>query len=222
MAAGCPADHAAGMEADAPMTEQSPFSYACSRCSRCCVDKLIQVNPYEVARLARNVGTSTGEFRRRFTDGARLNQDDDGRCVFLGEQGCTVHADRPLVCRLFPLGRVVGEDGAVAFSIPHYNPGARGSFGAGATVADFLEEQGAGPFIAAADAYFAWYCRAHRADPEGMSEVAGGDLLDLDEQVASWCRARAIEEPRDLEARRRLHLEILSALIEKGDGHDGM
>ena len=217
MAAARPARHASGMESDSPMTAQTPFSYGCTRCSRCCVDKLIQVNPYEVARLARNVGTSTGEFRRRFTDGARLNQDEAGRCVFLGDQGCTVHADRPLVCRLFPLGRVIDESGAVTFSIPRYDPGARGSFGVGATVADYLEAQGAGPFIEAADAYFAWYIRAHRLEPAAIDGAADADLLDLDEQVAGWCRASSTAEPHDLEVRRRLHLEILSALIEEGD-----
>ena len=199
------------------MDAQSPFSYACTRCSRCCVNKLIQVNPYELARLAGRLGLTTGEFRARFTDGARLNVDGDGRCVFLEAEGCSVHSDRPLVCRLFPLGRVVDEDGQVSFRRPDFEPGAAGVFGTDATVADYVEAQGAAPFIAAADAYFRWYLRARRADEGPRADPGGGsDLLDMDEQVAGWCLARDEEEPHGVEARFRLHLEILDHYLDEG------
>lgn len=197
-----------------PLTADSPFSYACTRCSRCCADKFIQVNPYEVARLARSQGMTTTAFRDRFTDGARLNQDEAGRCVFLGPDGCSVHADRPLVCRLFPLGRIIDEDGDVHFSRPRFEPEAAGRFGSDATIADYVATQGAEPFIAAADAYFDWYCRARHCDPDAVAP--DGDPLDLDAQVAAWCRARGVEEPADIDERRRLHLLMLDQLIDGG------
>jgi hypothetical protein len=85
----------------------SAFSYTCHACSRCCHDKIIHLNPYEVARLAENRGVSTTEFLARYTEnnGTALRRVEDGACVFLTPQGCGVHPDQPLVCRLYPLER---------------------------------------------------------------------------------------------------------------------
>src|SRR5215470_9862277 len=95
------------------------FDYVCRRCLKCCHHQRIQLNPYELARLARNLGLTTTEFRAAWTehgDGLALRQTETGACVFLGSEGCTVHPDRPLVCRLYPLGRHVSADGSEAFS----------------------------------------------------------------------------------------------------------
>ena len=207
------------MEPDATMGPETPFSYRCRRCNRCCTGKRIQVNPYEIARLARARGVSTGEARERFTVDGALRQDAADRCVFLGEEGCTVHADRPLVCRLFPLGRVIESGGAVHFV--RVDPSwARGEFGEAGVVADFVAAQGAGPFIAAADAYFDWYCQARERLAAGAAMMSGGeqdDLLDIDSQLAAYCGTHGITEPVDLDERMHLHLAILDGQL--GDDH---
>ncbi|MEG3148106.1 YkgJ family cysteine cluster protein [Sphingomonas sp. RT2P30] len=205
----------------ATMGPATPFSYRCTRCNRCCTGKRVQVNPYEIARLARAKGVSTSEARAFFTANGALRQDDVDRCIFLGEDGCGVHADRPLVCRLFPLGRVVAADGAAHFVMLDRN-WARGEFGEAGMVADYVAAQGAAPFIAAADAYFAWYCRARERLAAGMPDETAGkstDLLDIDGQLAAHCRAQGMVEPADLEARLALHLAILDAELE-GEGDD--
>jgi Fe-S-cluster containining protein len=207
----------------ATMGPATPFSYRCTRCNRCCTGKRIQVNPYEIARLARAKGMSTSAARQAFTVDGALRQDDADRCIFLGADGCGVHADRPLVCRLFPLGRVVEADGAAHF-VTVDKSWARGDFGEVGVVADYVAAQGAAPFIAAADAYFAWYCRARArlaaggamADP---AETGAADLLDIDSQLATHCRARGMAEPQDMAARLRLHLAILDGQLE-GEGED--
>lgn len=202
----------------ATMGPATPFSYRCTRCNRCCTGKRIQVNPYEIARLAHARGVSTGEARDRFTVDGALLQDDADRCVFLGEEGCSVHTDRPLVCRLFPLGRMVEAGGAAHFV--RVDPSwARGAFGEDGVVADYVASQGAAPFMAAADAYFDWYCRARERLAAGMADGSGGergDLLDIDSQVAAHCAALGAQEPEDVEARMRLHLAILDGWIEEG------
>lgn len=48
--------HAATASDRVMETRQDRFSYVCNRCRRCCHHKLIRVNPYEIARLARNQG----------------------------------------------------------------------------------------------------------------------------------------------------------------------
>lgn len=93
----------------------------CVRGGGCCHAKQIAVTPWEIARLARATGLSAAQARDRLTiaGGTRLRTEgpDDGRghaaCSLLGAQGCSVHADRPLACRLFPLGRNLAEGRAV-------------------------------------------------------------------------------------------------------------
>jgi len=202
----------------APMTADTRFSYRCTRCNSCCVDKRIQVNPYEIARLARNRGVSTAEARKTFTTAdSALRQQEDGRCIFLGDQGCTVHADRPLVCRLFPLGRVIDAAGKVHF-VPYPDPlAAHGEFGEAGVIADYLEAQGATAFIAAADAYFAFFCRANARMGAGTPVVADPDrdLLDIDSELAAACAASGVAEPEDLLERMWLHISLLDQLLDR-------
>src|SRR5262245_23039972 len=145
-------------------SRSAPFGYVCRRCSRCCQDKQIQVNPYEVARLARAKGQSTSAFRADWTidgRGTTLRWTEDGACVFLGPHGCEVHGDRPLVCRLYPLGRHVRSDGGEYFTTLEGHPQSAGQFTGDGTIAEYLSAQGAQPFMDAADAYFRWLCVAH-------------------------------------------------------------
>ena len=195
----------------------TPFSYACRRCNGCCRNKRIQVNPYEVARLARAHGISTGEARAHFTSEGSLLQREDGTCVFLTGEGCGVHADRPLVCRLFPLGRVILADGTWYYTELDRS-WANGAFGTAGTAGDYVASQGAGPFVQAADAYFRWYVAAARTldGPAGEDEGDESDeedLLDLDRQIARWSVTSGTPEPDDIDARMRLHVAILASKL---------
>src|SRR6185437_15358050 len=89
------------------------FAYTCGRCFNCCRNNDIQVNPYEIGRLAGRLGLSTTETIALYTRdglGTLLTQRDNGDCVFLDDNGCSVYTDRPLVCWLYPLGRNVEAD----------------------------------------------------------------------------------------------------------------
>jgi Fe-S-cluster containining protein len=109
------------------LNRDTPFGFSCNRCLQCCRDKKIQVNPYEIARLAARLGISTTVFIAEHTDagGVHLRFDDEGACVFLDAQGCSVHEDRPLVCRLYPLGRHLDGSDIETFSEVEPEPGAR-------------------------------------------------------------------------------------------------
>lgn len=41
------------VEQSTSITRDASFGYVCGRCSRCCQHKHIQLDPYEIARLAR-------------------------------------------------------------------------------------------------------------------------------------------------------------------------
>jgi Fe-S-cluster containining protein len=197
---------------------EDAFNYTCLRCKRCCSNKRIQVNPYEVARLARHRGETTTEVRARWTVGGAgtfLRQTEDGACVFLGPGGCTVHPARPLVCRLYPLGRHATDRGEVWFSDDDLTPPPGGDFSGDGTVSGYLASQGAGPFIEAADDYFNWYLAvmkrlgAATAVAKDRGARAGIDMLDMDAAVAEHCRSAGLPEPQDIEDRKRLHLTVL-------------
>lgn len=213
----------------------SPFSYTCHACSRCCHDKIIQLNPYEVARLAQNRGISTTEFLARYTErsGTALRRTEEGACVFLTPQGCGVHQDRPLVCRLYPLGRHVTSERGEEFRELQPHPETEGEYGIAGTVQTFLDRQGADPFIEAADQYVELVGRlvaALRArgdaNAAGMREVqhvvdestANGatEWLDMDRMVAKYCGDRTLPVPTDLREKMRVHIQAIEAgLVEQ-------
>ncbi len=218
------------MPEPARRTRESVFAYACARCRRCCHDKRIHVNPYEVARLARNRGLSTTELLARYTTeaGTELATTETGACVFLTDAGCGVHADRPLVCRLYPLGRHVDEDGGETFSELAPHPETEGVYSVFGTVDGFLEAQGVRPFTAAADRYLELVTRlsarlseAVEREPELQADLraaldappAGAvpEWLDLDRVVEAWRRERGLPAPATAEAAMAMHIEALDA-----------
>jgi hypothetical protein len=212
---------------------ETPYSYLCHRCRHCCHHKLIQVNPYEAARLARNRGVSTTVFIRDYLENSvYLRRLGDGACVFLGPQGCTVHPDRPLVCRVYPLGRHVEASGAVTYSHLEPHPQTQGVYGQAGTVADYLVQQDVAEFVAAADHYLAILQRLYSAwrraqvAPEAgepAPQSPGGelpDLMDLDRVVADSCARRGIAEPTGIDERMRLHLEAITRWLERNSGDE--
>jgi uncharacterized protein len=197
------------------------FGYICNSCNRCCYDKDIQLNPYEIARLARRLGLSATQFREAWTKdsaGTRLQQTRTGACAFLGTEGCTVHSDRPLVCRLYPLGRHVGPDHSERFTLLDGHPESAGQFTNDSTIGKFLETQGALPFLAAADDYFDWCCAANEqleidwsqgSNRSHETQQDAFDFLDMDAAITNHCQSKNAPEPEDLEERKKLHLNIL-------------
>jgi uncharacterized protein len=207
------------MSSDFSASRSSTFGYICRRCSRCCQNKYIQLDPYEVARLARARNEKISQFRAAWTingEGTALRQKQDGTCVFLGPQGCEVHPHRPLVCRLYPLGRHLRSDGFEYYTMQEGHPLSEGEFTEQGTIADYLESQGAKPYLAAQDGYFQWICWAHEQldfGRQGAAATAEGsvdlDLLDMDSMIAKHCAATGELEPEDIDDRLQLHLKLL-------------
>jgi Fe-S-cluster containining protein len=80
---------------------------------------LVLLNPWELHRLASEKQLTTREFRDHFCDwsGIRLKfegpKDARGKKAcsqYIANFGCSVHASRPLACRLFPLGRQIQNE----------------------------------------------------------------------------------------------------------------
>jgi Fe-S-cluster containining protein len=212
------------------LVRTSAFAYRCGRCSRCCSGKRIPLDPYEVARIAEELGLSTTETLEKYTDhgGALLAVRDGDVCVFLGANGCTIHPARPLACRLYPLGRRVAGPGEERFAVVAEDAGCEGDTKGTGTVEDYLEQQQAAPFLFATDRYRAVLQKLMAAllEREDLAECAeqvtemlaraptaqDESLLDVDAVVGRRCAERGVAVPGELEQQIALHLEALYEL----------
>ncbi|MDO9254252.1 MAG: YkgJ family cysteine cluster protein [Bacteroidales bacterium] len=91
----------------------------CSRTGTCCHGKLVLLNPWELACLAREKKITAREFRDLYCEfgGIRLRFDgkvgwkEQHACSqYIDNFGCSVHLGRPLSCRLYPLGRQIQSE----------------------------------------------------------------------------------------------------------------
>lgn len=94
----------------------------CEGCSGCCrgMGNSVVLDPYDVWRLEQGLGIPFAQMIGRqvmlsVVDGLilpSLNMEATGACPFLNEAGrCSIHAFRPGICRLFPLGRYYHDGG---------------------------------------------------------------------------------------------------------------
>lgn len=218
----------------------SAFSYQCHACGRCCHNKRIQTNPYEVLRLSRNRGMSTGAFARRYLEleGPYLRVTADGSCVFLDVKGCSVHADRPLACRTYPLGRWVSGVGVETFRALNPHPQTEGEYGEEGTVGHFLAEQNTFPYLEAADQYQALFYRLFEALQQAMpmnARLAGEaraamyatddqdvpafmEWLDVDQSVERYCAEHRLAVTGEIDEIIRTHILAIDEWLKKFKG----
>lgn len=98
----------------------------CEGCSACCrgMGTSIVLDPLDIHRLTTGLGIPFEALLSRYielnvVDGLILPNlkmtGDEESCLFLNEEGrCSIHAFRPGICRLFPLGRFY-EDGSFRY-----------------------------------------------------------------------------------------------------------
>lgn len=105
--------------------QESPLRFACNpglECfTKCCRDVNIFLGPYDIVRLRKRLGISSGEFLEQYTLTLvpeatgfplvvlKMQEDEARACPLLGPGGCTVYEDRPWSCRMFPLDRAEQE-----------------------------------------------------------------------------------------------------------------
>lgn len=93
----------------------------CKGCSACCrgMGDSIILDPYDIWQLCKGLGETfdgllDGKIALGVADGMilpHLNMEGDA-CPFLNNAGrCRIHAFRPGICRLFPLGRYYEDEG---------------------------------------------------------------------------------------------------------------
>lgn len=210
-------------------TRKSVFSYQCHACNKCCHNKLIQINPYETLRLSGCLGISTTQFRKKHLDGQFLKQNkSSGACQFLGKNGCTVHKDRPLVCRLYPLGRLRLENGDELFTelMPH--PKSKGVYGNDSNVAAYLKTQEVSSFLKAEKQYLklirqmaisALKDEIYENEEKTLAKSPKKTLdysdwiLDPDPIIKKYCQWKHLEIPNKVNQKFKYHIAAIQSWV---------
>jgi len=111
-----------------PIDLEETFRFECSpglACfNACCRDLNQFLYPYDILRLKRRLGISSGEFLKCYTSQhlgpesglpiVSLTSADAKRltCPFVTAEGCSVYPDRPSSCRIYPLVRAISRNRA--------------------------------------------------------------------------------------------------------------
>ncbi len=116
----------------AKLTADSNLKFRCHPGVSCftnwCGNINIVLTPYDILRIRRPLNLSAEEFLLRFTTpvylektdlpGVKIHLDENGRCPFVTEEGCTIYPYRPTTCRYYPVGmsyfHAAGNEGTAA------------------------------------------------------------------------------------------------------------
>lgn len=87
----------------------------------CCGHIDIILTPFDILRLRKHLNLPADEFLLRFTTptyvektdlpGVKIHLDEDGRCPFVTDEGCTIYQERPSACRYYPIGMANFHEG---------------------------------------------------------------------------------------------------------------
>jgi uncharacterized protein len=106
-------------------TLDDKFKFSCHKdlaCyNTCCRDVNIFLTPYDVLRMRRSTGLSSGEFLKTYTfallgeEGIplvvlKMMEDENKTCRFVTPDGCGIYQDRPWSCRMYPVFPVSSEE----------------------------------------------------------------------------------------------------------------
>ncbi len=100
------------------LTADSKLKFRChpgvSCFTACCGNINIILTPYDILRMRKGMNLPAEEFLLRFTTpvylektdlpGVKIHLDENGRCPFVTEKGCTIYPYRPTTCRYYPVG----------------------------------------------------------------------------------------------------------------------
>jgi Fe-S-cluster containining protein len=102
------------------------FRFTCSpgvACfNECCRDLNQFLYPYDILRLKKGLGMSSGEFLERYTIqqigpesglpivALKTTHAEGSKCPFVTEKGCRVYPHRPSSCRIYPLVRTISRN----------------------------------------------------------------------------------------------------------------
>ncbi len=103
------------------------FKFSCNQCGKCCINRDdILLTPLDVYCLSKELKMKPADMIKEYAD-VYIGKDSDlpivclrprgsiKRCRFLKDRKCSVHNAKPVVCALFPIGRLfeAGANGKI-------------------------------------------------------------------------------------------------------------
>jgi uncharacterized protein len=97
-------------------------------CTNCCRQKgFVYITQADLERMAKFLQLTVGEFEQQFVYRTkhlmRLRMPRHTQCHFLREDGCSIHAVKPLQCRIFPFWPELTDDKREWKKTARYCPG---------------------------------------------------------------------------------------------------
>jgi len=115
-------------------TLESRFKFRCHKdisCfNNCCRHTDMLLTPYDILRIKKRLGMSSGEFLKKYTYThideksshpfavLHMMDDEEGKCPFVTPEGCGIYEDRPANCRYYPVGKGLIIKGAEKGPVP--------------------------------------------------------------------------------------------------------
>ncbi len=138
------------------------FNFTCLKCNNCCKHcpgeigfTIPQLKPFDIIMLSRFLKTTTSKFVERYAEFVQkdrsqitsgilkfVGDEQEMRCPFLDDSGCSVHEAKPMICRLYPLGFYPVGDKALVISQKGLEL-CQGESGQKHTVRQWLNDSGA-------------------------------------------------------------------------------
>jgi Fe-S-cluster containining protein len=155
-----------------PLSLDDTFKFCCNAdvpCfNECCKDVNQFLTPYDVLKLKRRFGMSSGEFLEKYTTQhtgpetglpvvcLKTDPADGFTCPFVSSEGCRVYDCRPSSCRTYPLARMISRSRETGQVTTHYallvEPHCQGHGQKGLqTVREWVTSQGIAPYDAMND-----------------------------------------------------------------------
>jgi len=179
------------------------FRISCGKLGDCCRDREdnpIMVSAYDAHRLRQHLGISGREFadkygktilgtesqlplmilRNECTDKSKKHS----QCIFLKENLCSVYKDRPLVCRLYPVGRAVDPDLNSYFFLTKTSNCCQAGCGREHTIENWLKSTEVEPYTEWNDRFNELYMQInhekYKALDQAYKAAFGNILYDID------------------------------------------
>ena len=106
--------------------------FQCAKCGICCGDtkektRHILLLKTEAEQIATATSQPTSEFTVKIKDKAPYNYEmkktENGKCIFLKNNCCTIYTTRPLICRFYPFELKITHGGKHTFLYTPECPG---------------------------------------------------------------------------------------------------
>lgn len=119
------------------LAEEDTFEFGCIQCGECCHNRQdILLQPFDLYRIAQYLEKDIPSVIEKYCDVFIGDESKlpivrakpkihDAVCPFLRKGKCSIHAVKPAVCALFPLGRATAPNGEMKYFIQNVSCNAK-------------------------------------------------------------------------------------------------